>query len=165
MENISEALSLKLVDGFVFGTNAPDYNDGKIKLTQFQKTFYTCSRIDDNSIYVVGVSMITGKVTTSISAIDNVESQFRSGYLDRKAQYIPALRDFNTGLNLLVCILSKYHVRIPQLVFVGRDNISINTIERIFRMGVFRTVMSKYRYKLDQFGVENNQSMLYVLKK
>ena len=32
-------------------------------------------------------------------------------------------------------------------------------------MGVFRTVMSKYRYKLDQFGVENNQSMLYVLKK
>ena len=42
----------------------------KIKLTQFEKTFYTCSRIDDTSIYVV--SMITGKVTTSISKIDNV---------------------------------------------------------------------------------------------
>jgi hypothetical protein len=164
METVVESLNLKINDDVIYGVNAPDFNDGKIKLSQFERTFYTCTKVEDN-ILVVGVSMVTGTVTVSLTNNDNIESQMRSGILNKKMNVIGALKLFDVAFNLLYVILKSYHIKIPQLVFIGRDNISINMIERIFRVGVFRTVMSKFRYKLDKFGEEYNQSLIYVLKK
>lgn len=165
MENINESFNLKINDEIVYGTNAPEFNDGRIKLTQFERTIYACSRIDEDNIMVVGISIVTGNVTTSITKNDNIETQMRSGLLLRKMNTISALRNFDVAFNLINIILKKYHMRIGSLKFIARDNLSIALIERIFRIGVFRTVMSKFRYKLDQFGEEENKSLIYVLKK
>lgn len=162
-EMITESFALKVIDDLVFGTNAPEFNDGVLKLLQHKRTIYTVSKMDKDFM-VVGVSLTTGRVTVSLTNAPNIESQIRSGIIYKRINVIRALKNFNVAFNMLNTIIHHYKNKIPKLVFVVKDEVSMRLTERIFKIGVFRTVMRKYQYRPTHFAEKvGDDTLIYVL--
>ena len=109
---------------YFFGTNEPDYNNGKVSYNLRKRLFFTCFIMNNNTIVVMikqnGDVLFTSK-KSPYEIQKFIESQY-SGCMDKRAISKP-LSYFDICINLVKIILEKQKLQLNQLYFVCGDKI------------------------------------------
>lgn len=166
MLQLDESMEIKFDKELVFGSNAEDYDDGKIGFNRPLKLLYLVHKDTENDIfYVCALNFKTGELILSSTNRPNIVQQLRTPMIKRPMNVLHAYRNFGIMYNLMLRIIQRWHMRIPEIAFIATNPSIMKMIERNFRNGAFKMLFKRYRYTVIDYAEQGEDFVYYRLGK
>lgn len=166
MMRLDESMEVKFDKDLECGSNADDFNDGQIGFNRPLKMLYLVHKDTENNVfYVCAYSWKTNELLLTSTTRSNIEQQLRTPMLKRPINVLHAYRQFRIMYNLIIRIIKRWHVRIPEVIFIAQNPSIMKMIERNFRNGAFRMLFKLYRYTVIDYAEQGEDFVYYRLGK